>query len=49
MHSETDIERYRADGYVVPDYRVPEGVIPDIRARHDRLIAGHPDDYRMRS
>ena len=33
MLSETDIERYRADGYVVPDYRVPEAVIRDVRVR----------------
>ena len=47
MLSKTDSERYHADGYVVPDYRVPEKVICDVRARHDRLIAGHPEfeDY----
>ena len=47
MLSQTDIERYRADGTVVPDYRVPEEVLGEIRAGHDRLIAKHPEfeDY----
>ncbi len=47
MLSQTDIERYRADGHVVPDYRVPEEVLGEIRAGHDRLIAKHPEfeDY----
>ena len=47
MLSLMDIERYRVDGYVVPDYRVPEEVLRDIRAGHDRLIAKHPEfgDY----
>ena len=43
MLSQTDIERYRADGHVVPDYRVPEEVLGEIRAGHDRLIAKHPE------
>ena len=47
MLSQTDIERYRAEGYVVPDYRVPEDVLDGIRVSHDRLIARHPEfeDY----
>ena len=45
--TQTDMETYRADGYVVPDYRVPEDLLYEIRASHDRLIAGHPEfeDY----
>ena len=47
MLSLMDIERYRVDGYVVPDYRVPEEVLREVRAGHDRLIAKHPEfgDY----
>ena len=47
MLSPEQIERYRTDGYVVPDYRVPEPVLADIRSAHDRLIERHPrfSDY----
>ena len=45
--TQEDIESYRSNGYVVPDYRVPEEVLHDIRASHDRLVARHPEfeDY----
>ena len=41
-----DIERYRADGCVVPE--VSEEVTLDVRARHDQPTAGQPNDYRVR-
>ena len=47
MLTPEQIERYRIDGQVLPDYRVPEAVLDDIRASHDRLTARHPEftDY----
>lgn len=47
MLSEEQVTRYHEDGYVIPDYRLPEEVLDDIRADHDRLLARHPEfhDY----
>ena len=43
MLTKTQLEQYREDGYVVPDYRLPDETIEAIRADHDRLLASHPD------
>lgn len=42
-----EIEHYRSDGYVIPDFRLGDAVLDDIRANHDRLLAKHPEfsDY----
>ena len=47
MLTPEQIDRYRTHGHVTPDYRVPDEVLADIRAAHDRLIARHPQfaDY----
>ena len=47
MLSADEIEHYHADGYVIPDFRLCDDVLDDIRAAHDRLIAKHPEfaDY----
>lgn len=47
MLTQTDIDRYDADGYVIPGYRVPKSVLGDISGAHDRLLAKHPEfsDY----
>ena len=47
MLTSEQIERYRTHGQIVPDYRVPEDVLDDIRASHDRLTARRPEftDY----
>ena len=45
MLSAAEIEKYNADGYVTPDFRLPERDLEDIRAHHDRLVARHPE-YR---
>ena len=41
------IARYHRDGYVVPDFRVPEGTLASIRARHAALLEREPQfrDY----
>ena len=43
MLTRTQLERYREDGYVVPDYRLPEETVEAIRADHDRLLANDPE------
>lgn len=41
--SADEIERYRADGIVVPGFRLPHARIDRLRATLDRLIAENPD------
>ena len=47
MLTSTQIEQYRRDGYVTPDFRLPEIVLEDIRGAHGRLVERHPEfsDY----
>ena len=42
MLSEAQIAAYRRDGYVIPDYRLGDEDLADIRAAHDRLLAKYP-------
>ncbi len=47
MLTDAQIASYHADGYVIPDYRLPVETLAAIRADHDRLITIHPEfrDY----
>ncbi len=47
MLTESQLQQYHEDGYVVPDYRLPDDTLAAIRADHDRLLARHPEfrDY----
>jgi hypothetical protein len=47
MLSSHQIEHYQRDGYVTPDLRLPQIVLDDIRAAHDRLVERYPEfsDY----
>ncbi len=47
MLSPSEIDLYHEAGYVIPDFRLPEAMLAEIRAAHDRLLAGHPEfrDY----
>lgn len=47
MLTTEQVERYQRNGYVTPNYRLPDIVLDDIRAAHDRLIGRHPEfsDY----
>jgi ectoine hydroxylase-related dioxygenase (phytanoyl-CoA dioxygenase family) len=47
MLSDVEIGRYHEDGYVIPDFRLPEEVLDEIRAAHGRLLQKHPEfrDY----
>ena len=42
-----EIDKYQTDGYVIPDFRLGEDLLDDIRAIHARLLAKHPEftDY----
>ncbi len=43
MLNEQQIGDYHENGYVTPDFRLPEDVIEDIRVLHDRLLVKHPE------
>ena len=45
--SEAEVDRYHEDGYVIPEYRLPEETLQDIRANYDRLLTRYPEfrDY----
>lgn len=47
MLSDAEIKQYHEDGYVIPDFRLPEEALDDIRVAHDRLLRKHPEfrDY----
>ena len=47
MLDSEQIARYHRDGYVVPDFRVPEETLAAIRARHAALLEREPQfhDY----
>lgn len=47
MLTDLQIAQYNSDGFVTPDYRLPESVLADIRDAHTRLVARHPEfaDY----
>ena len=47
MLSTGQVETYNQDGFIIPETRLPDDVINDIKARHARLVAEHPEfrDY----
>jgi ectoine hydroxylase-related dioxygenase (phytanoyl-CoA dioxygenase family) len=47
MLSKQQIEQYGENGYVVPDYRLPEETLSAIKADHAQLVEAHPQfsDY----
>jgi ectoine hydroxylase-related dioxygenase (phytanoyl-CoA dioxygenase family) len=47
MLSEREVEQYHRDGYVIPDFRLPDEALEEVRAAHGRLLARHPEfrDY----
>ena len=45
MLNETQIEQYHEDGYVIPDFRLPDDILDDIGMHHARLVARRPE-YR---
>ena len=47
MLSERQIDQYHRDGYVIPDYRVPDDTLEAIEEDHDRFLRRFPEfrDY----
>lgn len=43
MLTDAQITEYHDRGYVIPDYRLPEAELAEIRARHARLLDRHPE------
>ncbi|MYD95152.1 MAG: phytanoyl-CoA dioxygenase family protein, partial [Chloroflexi bacterium] len=43
MLTAEQIGQYHEDGYVIPDYRLPDSDLDDIRSHHERLVARHPE------
>ena len=48
MLTEAQIARYHEEGYVFPDFRLPEKTLQAIRDDHDRLLAEHPEHPEFR-
>ena len=42
MLSDEQIRHYHEEGYVIPDYRVPQETISNIREHHTRFLESHP-------
>ena len=47
MLSESQIDQYHQDGFVIPDYRVPNDTLEAIKEDHDRFLRRFPEfrDY----
>jgi hypothetical protein len=43
MLSPAEIDGYREDGYVIPEFRLPPGRVSKLRGALDRVIAANPD------
>ncbi len=43
MLSQAQVAAYHENGYVVPDYRLPEETLARIRADHQKLLEKHPE------
>ena len=43
MLSKIQIDRYHKDGFVVPDFKMPENILIKIEESHDRLLSNHPE------
>ena len=43
MLTDAQVAQYHERGFVVPDYRLPEAELEEIRERHARLLQRHPE------
>ena len=41
--SKLELEQYENDGYVIPDFKMPEYLLKKIEERHDELLETHPE------
>ena len=42
MLNKEEITRYHEDGYIIPDFHMPEDDLLEIERLHDKLIKNHP-------
>lgn len=47
MLTDAQIADYHDKGYVVPDYRLPDAELAEIRDRHSALLERHPSFATM--
>mgnify|MGYP001262999395 FL=1 len=40
--SELQLKQYEDDGYVIPDFKLPENLLKKIEKRHDELLKKYP-------
>ena len=47
MLTQSQLDHYLEQGYIIPDFRLPDATLNAIRADHDRLVQNHPEfrDY----
>ncbi|MBM3524994.1 MAG: phytanoyl-CoA dioxygenase family protein, partial [Alphaproteobacteria bacterium] len=47
MLTDAELAQYDRDGYIVPNYRLPDAILESIREDHQRLVRRHPQftDY----
>lgn len=43
MLTDAQLAQYRERGYLIPEFRLPDAVLEDLRADHARLVARHPE------
>ena len=43
MLSSSEIESYHQDGFFIPDFRIDEQTLEQIRSDHERLLKKHPE------
>ena len=43
MLNSSEIESYHQDGFVIPDFRIDEQTLEQIRSDHERLLKKHPE------
>ncbi|MEZ5660151.1 MAG: hypothetical protein R3E83_16900 [Burkholderiaceae bacterium] len=43
MLTNAQIDEYHTNGFVIPDFRMPGPVLEAIKARHQKLLADHPE------
>ena len=43
MLTEQEVQKYKSDGYVVPDYRVPYHILESIDEKTDLFIGENPE------
>ena len=43
MLNTQQVNHYKQNGFVIPDFKVPEEILESIRSDYDKLLALHPE------